>query len=284
MGADELGARVAWFTEVADVFKRLSLCKSVGELFARAAEVAIASGFDRACVLAVEGDELTAEGGDALADPASDRLRRRALSPPVPIRPGTLEAEVVRHGAAGRRAARASVLADALELQHFELGAIAPEPRPVALLVVDRATPLDDLDRAVVASLAAVTGLGLERIVLRARVSEVSSELKQLVGATQALMTETLSAPLAVPTPIRSGYAFPLADPTGTAGTAELLTEREEQIARLLVEGRSNREIAERLVLSPETVKDYVARLRRKLHAANRVEAAARYLRLVQAG
>jgi DNA-binding CsgD family transcriptional regulator len=41
----------------------------------------------------------------------------------------------------------------------------------------------------------------------------------------------------------------------------------------LLVQGRSNREIADELILSPETVKAHVARILRKLGASNRAEA-----------
>jgi DNA-binding NarL/FixJ family response regulator len=52
------------------------------------------------------------------------------------------------------------------------------------------------------------------------------------------------------------------------------LSERERQIAGLLVEGLTNKEIAEQLFLSTETIKSYVARILRKLGARNRVQAA----------
>jgi DNA-binding CsgD family transcriptional regulator len=42
----------------------------------------------------------------------------------------------------------------------------------------------------------------------------------------------------------------------------------------------SNREIGERLFISPDTVKDHVARVVRKLGASNRVEAVARFVAL----
>ena len=57
-----------------------------------------------------------------------------------------------------------------------------------------------------------------------------------------------------------------------------LLSAREIEILDRLVAGRSNREIAEELVLAPDTIKGHVARILRKLGAANRVEAVARYL------
>ena len=59
-----------------------------------------------------------------------------------------------------------------------------------------------------------------------------------------------------------------------------LLTRRELEVLRLLAEGRSNRSIAEALVITPGTVKFHVNRILRKLHVANRSQAVSRYLRL----
>jgi two-component system response regulator DevR len=52
------------------------------------------------------------------------------------------------------------------------------------------------------------------------------------------------------------------------------LSDRERQIAGFLVQGLTNKEIAEQLFLSTETIKSYVARILRKLGARNRVQAA----------
>ena len=51
------------------------------------------------------------------------------------------------------------------------------------------------------------------------------------------------------------------------------ITERERQVRQLLADGRSNKEIAARLGLSPNTVKTHVARLFEKLRVARRTEA-----------
>ena len=71
-----------------------------------------------------------------------------------------------------------------------------------------------------------------------------------------------------------------MVDPGGEPSARNRLTAREAEVATLLAEGRSNREIALQLVVSPETVKAHVARLMRKLDACNRAEAVARYLQL----
>jgi DNA-binding NarL/FixJ family response regulator len=54
----------------------------------------------------------------------------------------------------------------------------------------------------------------------------------------------------------------------------EPLTEREQQVLELLVQGLSNPEIAEKLLLSENTIKKYLHNVLGKLHLNNRVEAA----------
>ncbi len=61
---------------------------------------------------------------------------------------------------------------------------------------------------------------------------------------------------------------------TGVSPAAKNLTKREREILALVAEGMSNREIAERLVLSPETVKSHVAAILEKLNVSDRTQAA----------
>lgn len=51
------------------------------------------------------------------------------------------------------------------------------------------------------------------------------------------------------------------------------LTDREEEILRLIAQGARDREIADTLFISESTVKKHVQNVLRKLHARNRVEA-----------
>ena len=53
------------------------------------------------------------------------------------------------------------------------------------------------------------------------------------------------------------------------------LTDRQVEVLRLLIAGRSDREIATALFLSPRTVQDHVSHLLAKLGVANRTEAVA---------
>lgn len=57
-----------------------------------------------------------------------------------------------------------------------------------------------------------------------------------------------------------------------TAAQKVKLSVREEQIVRLLLLGRTNKEIAQRLQISEKTVKHYMTLLMQKLQARNRVE------------
>ena len=59
---------------------------------------------------------------------------------------------------------------------------------------------------------------------------------------------------------------------------AEPLSLREGEILKLIVLGRSNKEIARDLSVAPETVKTHVKHILAKLGAANRSQAIAVYL------
>jgi DNA-binding CsgD family transcriptional regulator len=71
--------------------------------------------------------------------------------------------------------------------------------------------------------------------------------------------------------------------PTNAPGWgASALTPREHEIARLVAEGKSNRQIAEQLVIGERTVESHVASILQKLGASTRVEIAVRLLRDAQ--
>jgi DNA-binding CsgD family transcriptional regulator/tetratricopeptide (TPR) repeat protein len=79
-----------------------------------------------------------------------------------------------------------------------------------------------------------------------------------------ALAQEEPGSPFAVPTPKRA--------PVGAQ--PDILTGREEEVAGLLVQGISNRQIASELFLSERTVENHVSKILRKLGLASRAEIA----------
>ncbi|MBI2781337.1 MAG: AAA family ATPase [Chloroflexi bacterium] len=66
-------------------------------------------------------------------------------------------------------------------------------------------------------------------------------------------------------------------DPGATGSGTASLTDREREVADLLAEGRSNREIADLLLIAPKTIERHVTNILAKLGARNRTELAARY-------
>ena len=57
---------------------------------------------------------------------------------------------------------------------------------------------------------------------------------------------------------------------------AEPLTDREAEVLRMLAIGLSNREIAEKLVISLSTIKTHITRIYNKLDVASRTQAVMR--------
>lgn len=78
---------------------------------------------------------------------------------------------------------------------------------------------------------------------------------------------------------VAAGRRF-IAHSPDVPGSAADLTPREIEVLRELAEGLSNREIAARLAVSPETVKSHVASLLAKLQLPNRTALAAHAVRL----
>jgi DNA-binding NarL/FixJ family response regulator len=65
----------------------------------------------------------------------------------------------------------------------------------------------------------------------------------------------------------------------GVARDAALrLTPREEEVLGLVAKGYANKEIADKLAVTYETIRDHLKKVYNKLHVHSRTEAAAHYL------
>jgi DNA-binding CsgD family transcriptional regulator len=73
-----------------------------------------------------------------------------------------------------------------------------------------------------------------------------------------------------------SAVAGPGAGGVNATGDGSALTQRELEVLRLVAAGRSNREIAAELVISPKTASVHVSNILGKLGVSTRTEAAAR--------
>ena len=65
-----------------------------------------------------------------------------------------------------------------------------------------------------------------------------------------------------------------LTHPQKAQPTVDPLTEREVEVLRLIAQGQSNKEIAEKLVVAEMTVRKHVSNILGKLHLASRTQAA----------
>lgn len=66
----------------------------------------------------------------------------------------------------------------------------------------------------------------------------------------------------------------PEPSPAERSSISEQLSDRETEVLELLVEGMTNKEIAEALVVTENTVKTHLANILAKLHLKNRIQAA----------
>jgi DNA-binding NarL/FixJ family response regulator len=113
------------------------------------------------------------------------------------------------------------------------------------------------------------------RVLLLSGAGRISERAARAAGASGFVLKDQPAREIcaAVRAVARGGTAF--AAPAGD-GADERLTTREREVLELLADGATNREIAERLLLSPHTVKEHTSALYRKLGVRNRAEAARR--------
>lgn len=83
---------------------------------------------------------------------------------------------------------------------------------------------------------------------------------------------ETLLSPAATRSLVARVLAAPAGAPPQDAGRLAVLTPREREMVALVATGLSNQEIAERMVLSPFTVRAHVQRAMTKLEARDRAQ------------
>ena len=83
--------------------------------------------------------------------------------------------------------------------------------------------------------------------------------------------------------PSRPG-TVPFGGPTGGSGGASLLSEREREVAELILTGLTYRQIGERLFISAKTVEHHVARMRQRLDVTSRDELFAQLRMCVDVG
>jgi DNA-binding NarL/FixJ family response regulator len=118
----------------------------------------------------------------------------------------------------------------------------------------------------------------LTRVLLISGAGRMSPAAARAAGAS-GFISKDLDAGELASAVRRVGRGMTLFPPKGQQ-PAPLLSQREREVLDLIAVGSTNREIAERLYLSPHTVKEHTSSLYRKLGARNRAEAVQRAQRI----
>jgi len=245
---------------------------------------------DRALVSRVEGSSWVA-GSWRRADGTADAAAQAVEGMRIALRAGLVETEVVRRRApalVSERPGESRVhveFAAGSGLRAYVVAPVVADDRVIGLVHADvdpRRRSLTSVDRDMTRLFADRFGRAYEGAVIAERVERLRERLRL------ALDPEDQGVAVLDPTVVRfarASTAFAALTPVRalSAGAEDrrhdALTAREHEILALLATGATNLQIADQLVLSESTVKSHVKRILRKLPAANRAEAAYRYLR-----
>jgi DNA-binding CsgD family transcriptional regulator len=250
------------------------------------------SDFDRVVVSSIRDGALHVESvwcrddRDA-ADAALTALRAAPMRLDYPLVEAELAArqgvaEVALPEAEGRIDRR---WADALGWSSYAVATLALGGTTVGLVHADchsSGRAIDAIDREALE--AYVEGLAqvFERAVLRGRLRGHRGELRGAVDWMNARLSRLSGSSVAQANGGADGTALPVGSEAfrEAAELDELLTPRELEVLRLMARGNTNLAIAKALVVAEGTVKYHVKNILRKLRAANRADAVARYERM----
>jgi DNA-binding CsgD family transcriptional regulator len=269
---------------VGAALRRLRVAVSLESLFREAAHALCETvGFERAAVFSLQGRSLVMESqSERRVRGSTGGVVAPLRTEPVKLGPWMRESEVLR-----RR--QPLLVADAQNdpralgllpgARSFVAAPVVCHERAVALLHADRGSDggaVTELDRDALWVFAEAFGYALERCLLGERLRAQCEHVVALVRSTEASVTELGAADIGLPAP---ALRFPskAARTAPDQGLDALLTRRELEVLGMLAEGETNARIAQRLVVSDDTVKTHVKHILRKLGVNNRSQAVSRY-------
>ncbi len=274
--------RLKAIADVYDGVERLRAEDDPAELLGRVPEeVSRSCGLGRSVVARVETGLWTLAYVHLADDPGAARTTVEQLSGRSrSIAREPIEAEMVRR--------RTAVLVEGPMICDQDLP--TPFERYVAAPVVinDRVTAIvyarpsgraaDELDRDVLRWFAeGLAGLW-ERAALTRRLCTQRDHVRELAQATSGVLGELHDSDIELRAWAADRGQGAITPPPCERRVDALITRRELEVLGLMAEGMGNAVIADRLVIAEGTVKSHVKHILRKLAAANRAEAVARYL------
>jgi len=205
---------------------------------------------------------------------------------PVPLRFGLPEDESRRRGRpvlvtrVQEREAVHQAVADASRSRSYVAAPVMPGRRLLGFVHGDRffhRGDVTDFDAELIGAFAQGFSFALERALLVEELEQMRSTVRRIGLGLQAYADEGVAlAEVPGPPPGAVGAGAPLRSVGPAVGEVEL-TRREHDVFQLMAQGDTNHRIARRLSISEGTVKSHVKHILRKLGAANRAEAVARW-------
>ncbi len=259
---------------VGAALRRLQGAASLETLF-RDAAVALceSAGFDRAAIFSLRGRSLVLESAYPSAELAPE---------PLQLGPWLHESEVLRQRRpllvedASSDPRALGLLAGA---RSFVAAPIVCQGRALGLIHADCALseePVTEFDRDTLWAFAEGFGYAVERSVLADRLRAQSERVVALVRSAEASVGDLSTAEIQLGADARRQPARSTRPTRDDYFDAEL-TRREREVLGMLAEGETNARIAQRLVVSQDTVKTHVKHILRKLGVHNRSQAVSRY-------
>jgi DNA-binding CsgD family transcriptional regulator len=286
--------RFAAVARIHEGLAKLRACETVAELLPAAAqELARCCDFDRTAISRRRGSTWRAEaiwlgpGMDPVVSEATERYLRGTW---IPLGPGVLETELIR-----RRTAEVIAATDprtnkqlmaVSDSPGYVASPVMPAGRVIGFLQADcygSRRELTTLDRDNLWTFAEGFGLLFERTVLLERLAQQRVRAREAFAMAERQLQELAEDEIALAHSDRELGAVATRAAElfmDVSGPERLLTSRELEVVELMVTGARNSEIANRLVVSEDTIKSHVSSVLRKLRASSRAEAVARYLKL----
>ncbi len=240
------------------------------------------------------------------ADPGTDADRLSEVlaqlrQSPTRLTHNLIESDVVRR----RRATLVSSvegnprvdprLAEAIGWSAYVAAPLTSGATVIGIVHADLGTdaPVDVLARDMLGEFASVLSQVHENAGLRRALSQERDAVRRFLERLNALSISLADTPVrlgarhnqgtSVTTLVPTMPTIPIGDTVRDDRLvfSGVLTRRELDVLRLLADGKTNKTIADDLVLADTTIKFHVNGILRKLHVANRAEAVARYLSLI---
>ncbi len=295
---ERLRQRDSAFARAREALAQLRRIDATAALVNEAAVAVCNLGFDRAIVSRIEAGHWVPEavyvGRDAKWAQEILAIGREAnllLDESLP------ETEMARTGTAllisdvQEREAVNRAVADASMSRSYVAAPIVAHGAVVGFLHADcyyQRRNLDETDRDILAVFGEGLGYALARTAVLDRLDSVRLDLANLAAGVSTAMPAaawSTNGPAATSTPGRCPARLPPGHAAGRrVGRLDADRAGDRGAARHLAEGDTNARIARRLVVSEGTVKTHVKHILRKLGAANRAEAAARWFQLEHGG